>query len=350
MKKNEKKLSILLFILSIFFLSGKNINAQVTYIPFQDSCIWSVNVHKYMTCGDTVINGKEYLKVYSYYAAVPSEFAMKDASYYCAIRNDTTNKKVFGIYRRAIEIIDHHKAKQSTDTTEFLLYDFSLDIGDTTTVASFFFDNYIELWRVVRKESIVILGNGDQLSLSDNDSVMSLLDGSLRKRMLLEIIPEYNCFEVRGAQMWIEGIGSSNGVFTHSQTTCQIADLPFVQLLCFQQNEDILYKTELTSFDVNGDCYGPGFGGNINEITRSDLPIKIYPNPFVDAFILDISEVPELISGVGVIYNLFGQEIQRFYIYDTSTEINTIGLSKGVYFLQLTKKDQIIQTKKMIKI
>jgi len=343
------KLTILFVIICTFATQNNYIYCQTEYIPFQDSCIWSVNTHKYMTCGDTTINGKEYLKVYYHYENTVFEFDMAKAVYFCAIRNDTTNKRVFGIYRKAIDVIDEsRKLFKTTDTTEFLLYNFSLNIGDTITVASFFFGNYIELWQVVREGNVILLGEKEQLALSNNDSLMNMQDGSIRKRILLNIIPEYHFSDVRGAQMWIEGIGSSNGLFTPSQTTRGIADLPYTQLVCFQQGKNILYKTELTSFDKNSDCYDGGFGGNIGDGIKLISKILTYPNPTEGLFVVNLIDADEILPCEGIICNSIGQELHRFTIYDNHTNINLTGFAKGMYFFQLIKNNKVIQTNKII--
>jgi hypothetical protein len=74
--------------------------AQTNYTLFPDNAIWSVNTVKYKTFGDTVINNPHYLKVYQQEKLQPFEFDINKANYFCAIRNDTVNKKVLGIYHK----------------------------------------------------------------------------------------------------------------------------------------------------------------------------------------------------------------------------------------------------------
>jgi len=82
-----------LFLLSAFcfFSAGAQNNNpadEYQYVPIPNNHIWSVNTMKFKTHGDTVINNKEYLKVYRDEKFVPSEFDMNSAKYYCALRND----------------------------------------------------------------------------------------------------------------------------------------------------------------------------------------------------------------------------------------------------------------------
>ena len=111
------------------------------YHPFDMSnSEWSVNTVKYATFGDTIINNKHYSKVYKQENNVPFIFDIDEADYFCAIRNDTVRKQVFGVYKDPLDAFDEIHVGciiHGADTNEFLLYDFSIHLGDTVQVASF---------------------------------------------------------------------------------------------------------------------------------------------------------------------------------------------------------------------
>jgi hypothetical protein len=104
-------------------------NDEYQYVPIPDNHIWSVNMFKYKTCGDTIINDKNYLKVYQQYEREPFDFDLSKAEYYCSLRNDTLNKRVYVVYPYnwpygVYEYIAHYDYLflfYTTDTTEFLL-------------------------------------------------------------------------------------------------------------------------------------------------------------------------------------------------------------------------------------
>ena len=77
-------ISVLLLLSFVGSLQLKGQNAY-SYVPFADNSEWSVNFVKYKTFGDTIIAGKNYLKMYS--------FEANQTNYFCAIRNDTVTKK-----------------------------------------------------------------------------------------------------------------------------------------------------------------------------------------------------------------------------------------------------------------
>jgi hypothetical protein len=128
---------IIAFIFLISFAWGLQLKGQIvySYVPFTDNSEWSVNTVKYKTLGDTIIAGKNYLKMYSYEA--------NQTNYLCAIRNDTVTKKVYGIYHEPSTVYalnwygDPEALFTTTDTTELLLYDFSLQFGDSITIIFF---------------------------------------------------------------------------------------------------------------------------------------------------------------------------------------------------------------------
>ena len=84
---------------------GSGVMAQKTeYHPFADNAVWSVNNIKYATHGDTTICGRDYLKVYRQEEDHPFDFDVEQAEYFCAIRNDTVGKRVYGIYKEAATV------------------------------------------------------------------------------------------------------------------------------------------------------------------------------------------------------------------------------------------------------
>ena len=113
-----KKLTFLLILLLISIFS----NSQ-TYYTFPDSnAIWSqvskniydgtIHKHRFGLYGDTIINSKTYSKIYSLY---DSTLIHPNSTYYAAIREDSL-KRVYILF---------------VGFPEILLYDFSLNIGDT---------------------------------------------------------------------------------------------------------------------------------------------------------------------------------------------------------------------------
>ncbi len=173
---------------------------------------------------------------------------------------------------------------------EFVLYDFSLDTGDTIS-----FDSYCSL--VVTEIDSIALNNGEK-----------------RKRMKLDGIntPYESTF-------WIEGIGSVLGVDSHIINFCAF-DAPAV-LLCFYSDDELLYPESPPS------CYLT----DVNELIV-DPNITIYPNPFDDQ--ITFTDTERIFDNY-YIYDTQGKLVLEGNVESDLTEIHTKKLKGGVYYLTL---------------
>ncbi len=190
-------------------------------------CDW---MKYYRLNGDTIISGKEYLKLYGinhanswdYEYINIDHFELDSAEYIAAVREDSAHK---------VFIID------ADESTEFVLYDFALNEGDT-----FCFD-YIgfECYPVTYIDSV-------------------LIDGEYRKTI--------NFIDFSNYMVWIEGIGNSIGWFE-----LQLLGSWSWDLLCYSFEEDTIH------FSSNCSC-NPEYLtiGNNPQLS----PIKIFPIPASD--------------------------------------------------------------------
>ncbi|MFH0865220.1 MAG: hypothetical protein V1904_03440, partial [Bacteroidota bacterium] len=142
-----------LFLIAFLQINFTSIKAQ-TYHPFPtDSAQWSVRhtigspwsqfSYQYKMEGDTVINGITYHKIYyslDLYYGSPNE------TLHCFLREDTT-KKVFLKY----------PTSSGVDTTEFMLYNFNLNVGDTVTIKLFYPTDSLFKLIVVHIDSTLLL-------------------------------------------------------------------------------------------------------------------------------------------------------------------------------------------------
>jgi hypothetical protein len=302
-------LSLWLLILMVFFNAPQAAAQNYKYVPFADNATWSVNWDKYQTVGDTVIDNLHYLKVYrqSNYEH-PFEFDINQAYLTAFLRNDTVNKRV---YTRSINY-----------SSERLLYDFSLQIGDTVSLAdpegfrTYTFTRLDSLWNF--KDSLVVL----------NDSTIR------RQIFVAEIRDGY--FDSRSAQIWIEGIGSCRGIFAPREYFGACPPLP--QLLCYAQNDDLLFALPISGDDTNAnDCWGP-IGGKIENNTFFH-DIKLYPNPATDAINIEIKEIQDYQHAAISLYNIHGICLENKLISNSITAFNVSQYSSGLYFIEIRQQN-----------
>lgn len=128
MKNTSPPLYLLPFLISLIGFSSAKVNAQ-TYYFMNDSASWKVDFYgytiecfghcyewEYFISGDTIINSNSFKKIrMNYHSIWNQQYSSKNVG---AIREDVANKKV---YFRSFY----------NDTTQYLLYDFDLNVGDT---------------------------------------------------------------------------------------------------------------------------------------------------------------------------------------------------------------------------
>ena len=271
---------IIVFSLSIFVS-----NAQ-TY--FADDACWTeftVNIFtnsvenksQYYLDGDTLLNDKTYKKVVNRFP-----------NYYIgAIREEAG--KVFKQYTDYETMVDG----------EFLLYDFTVKVGDTIYSTS-------------------PSGELSQKPVVTKIDTVELLIGEKRKRFF---------FDKSLEKIWIEGIGSIGGLFSEAYehpTNGRIS-----HLVCFK-NDGIEYFKN-SSLCPNGDCcdlltavYNP----------KSLIPTTVLsPNPTNRFVRLDFSKTINSCKSVKLL-NALGSELYKSTsINQFNFELDLMNYSSGLYFV-----------------
>ena len=314
------------------------------YTPFPtENAQWSVNNEKYALHGDTIINEKKYSKVYKQTADEAFEFDIDKAEYFCAIRNDVENKRVYGVFKDNLEVYNHYN--EVIEETESLLYDFSLNLGDTIEVANFDeadIAGYIQYVKYVRVESIGIYkfdGSHSYVTLYDTDSIFCLNNGEQRKRILLNGIHESL------QQSWIEGIGSSDGPFVHAH----FSGLEYMpkRLLCYNENDECLYKQSSFDYDEDDDCFTNYYPDNVVENNEND--IMIYPNPATTNVEVSYTLPEGMTSATLVMTNTLGVNVKTAHLDgDNKTTLSLEELPSGIYFYTI-RCGENVKTGKLIK-
>lgn len=197
------------------------------------------------------------------------------------------------------------------DFGEGILYDFNLEIGDTTSVNNIFC--------------------GDELipiHIIDIDTVEYF--GESRKRWL---IGENGNVE----EIWIEGIGSLNGPLYTKYWYCIIC--PVWELLCYHKNNTLEYI-----MPGETDCYQNTVG--IEEsITKDEILIR--PNPVKKGNSIEIEMnfkplIVDLVNSSGILIQ------HHTSIQDRIIKFETNDLETGLYLIKITNQESKIQTLKII--
>jgi len=267
------------------------------YIPFPDTnSIWSVSTEKYVISGDTVINDNVYKKYFM--TRGDTTFTFERASYFAAVREDSSKR---------IWAIKHDLSIES------LQYDFSLNIGDTVTVTPIGDFDFRE--------------GSFNVEILDIDSIQ--IYQTYRKR-----------YYISDWEIWIEGIGSSMGLFHSGISTIGIVDIGYPELLCYEQDGNIQY------FTWDSICYKRIWVG-LPYKESSDNGYTLYPNPSSGKLIFHIDEFNmsncymEIFSNTGIL-------MKSFEITCSDLEIDCTDLASGIYIYHIKDEQWIFDTGKLL--
>lgn len=200
------------------------------------------------------------------------------------------------------------KVYELIDDTDYLLYDFALNVGDTFTVEA----------RNTWSEPMHLL-------VTTVDSI-ELMDQTKRKRLV------FKCPQDAGDRVWVEGIGDLAGLLS-VKTSCYI-DINN-RLSCFSEGGDLLYQDQFAE-----DCW---IITSTEDVERREL--SIHPNPARDNI-----QISGLHPSEAINYTIFsntGIIIRSGKTRDHTLSVGT--LPPGLYLLELHTQDQKV-TKKFVKV
>ena len=307
MKKIFLTISVLLFY--------SQIQAQTEH-PFPDSnAVWSyyrqyghepgppmsykwLTEHYAIFFGkDTTVNEKEYKKLFFYQTRT--------------IGYDSTTKGVIRIEGDKV-LYNPLPYWGGTDTNEFLLYDFGIELYDSIKI------------RLQWDDTVTLTCQGI-------DSI--LINDQYRKRWYIEFIESgfYN--------YWIEGIGSDYH-FLSSYEPFFSADFDLFDFMCFEQ-DSFLYQ-------LYDSCHMKGqFPDIVFEPSQPNNKISVFPNPVKDKSIINFSTNDAKEAEVQI-YSTKGQLLKTYRSGNQELVIYNKNYEKGIYFVKAIADSRVFTTKFII--
>lgn len=265
-----------------FPLIEENKTWNVLSVAFQPPFDTSFSTITYKATGDTIISSESYKNLFA-----SSEESPENWSLMCFMREDA-DKRVW--------------LRMDSEDDEFLMYDFSIDVGDSVLVGIY--------------EPVYLLV----------DSISEInINQTVRNKYWLScnMMPEYS-------ETWIEGIGSNKGI-CWSGSAFVVGG--WYWFLCMSENGELIYMNP--NYES---CY---LITDINEIEKSSL--KVFPNPTINTLSIENIENIE-IESISLL-NVKGQIIKQFDSNNTRLDISNI--SSGYYILKISHKNGVF-TKKLI--
>jgi hypothetical protein len=262
------------------------------------------NTEQNIIHGDTMIGGITYFKLYTTFhnrldvvilpplPPVPPIFSY-DSIGPSFLRQDTTANKVYYLAQ--------------VDSTERLIYDFNLQVGDTTPMQA------------------------PDFPVSVVDSIDTIIVfGKQVKRFFLSIGETFQNF-------FIEGMGGTNGLTYLRPAIGTLSGGIFItHLNCFQLGDSIFLHGDI-------ECPFIDFISATQKI--DDEPVlTVSPNPTQDVFTITISE--HLLNSTFTIVDEIGRLVHTFKL----TEINSSArlTSSGIYFWRIEQSGRLIRTGKIV--
>ncbi|MBI5541155.1 MAG: T9SS type A sorting domain-containing protein [Bacteroidia bacterium] len=300
--KTLMKLLLLLLICS-------NATGQTYYHFPLSNTIWNIYEHnvwsnsntemkRYAFFNDTVtINNKVYSKLYE---IDDTTINCSSANYLFPFREDSSKKVYFKI-----------------DTTEVLLYDFSLNVGDTIHYNYLFYGNFINPSNHFKRL----------------DSIGSIQINNLFRKIY------YFSGGITG-NTWIEGIGAidGEGLFAPIADICTCG-LTY-ELACVKQNDTAIWINN----PICNRCFCNLYL-NIENI-QTNIEITVYPNPTENSFKIDLAEMHNC-----TMLKLFSSDmklINQFNIENEKQIIINQNIKSGLYFIEISNGSNNKITRKII--
>ncbi|MCL2326925.1 MAG: T9SS type A sorting domain-containing protein [Bacteroidetes bacterium] len=269
----------------------------------------------------------------TYTTKIGNEIELNDTLYYQLVMTKDKHASVWENVGYLREDVENRKVyyKPKIDMSEILLYNFSAEVGDV-------FQSYDiqcldgtcgPLYNTRYEKAEIKVEAVDYIVIND----------TLRKRMEVRATTLNTTYQESQRHTWIEGVGNMNG-FLRSTDALSTMGREQLYLLCFLQNEELIYKPENAKSE---ECFvwqeTVGTGGNLSQ----NSGITVYPNPATD--ILTISAQDKNIALV----EIFDMSGQKMYNQTHGEEINVGSLAKGNYLLVIREDNGITTTLTFIK-
>ena len=210
---------------------------------------------------DTIINQQVYTKLTCSYSDQSTAI-----SWYEAALRFTEDKKVYIYY----------------DDTEYLLYDFDVQIGDTLQIFA-----GIDYYNFHNTYPHIVT------------AVDTLENGRLQVQLDVVVRDEYANQEEVFQKIWIEGVGSIDGIIHNNSIIC-VGGNGVRVLLCAYSDGDCVYTTDNPKYTPYGCVYNEG--DVINTVTSVVTPASSVKKI--------IKEGQLLILRDGKTYNVMGMEVK----------------------------------------
>lgn len=285
------------------FLISTQITIGQTYAPFPTSnATWEeafigfigseLETYNVM-CGDTIIDGVTQSKVYQY--------------------NADGNGEIYGPYYSGSIYEDNMKIYKNPGNE--LLYDFTLEVGDTFPIFT-------------SKHMVV-----ESIGTTD-------VNGEARLTVFFEPYQDWYRDE-----FWIAGIGSNFGLFSRGMYGADFD--PWTK--CVKENETLLHNFDpaINNCDFTFTSEECDVLSGTFTVAKNDFSTTVSPNPFSEKTVISFGE-KFIQNGELTIFNLNGQLLQTQQFSGSSIELERGNLTAGMFIFKIQNELGEISTGKIL--
>ncbi len=273
---------------------------QAQYLPLlEEGKQWSYYGNSTETVnfqGDSVVNGVVYKHLVGTHSML--------------LREDTATQQVFFF----------------KDSTEYLLYDFSLELGDTLTIYSPFseLDSIPIFVEVFRVDTLI-----DMLNTS-RKQIHSFLSINRSSPIGPTYLPINN---------WVEGIGGLDYYFS---VTFYPSWVPDYHLLCAWKDSVHIYQQNSQNI-----CYKASMSVDLNSSVNNT--IKLYPNPANSVVVFTFDSEHMQIKSL-TLHDMLGRKVlvKEYTSHSRTVELDVSALPSRMYSTRIEDSNGQVYVEKLI--
>lgn len=291
-----------------------------------DGYVMEMFSHKYFIDGDTLIENQTWAKIFFTNQYLGDVEMRGEMNYIAAIR-ENEQKQILARF---------------PNLPEFVLYDFSLEVGDTIWY------EYIAASGVSSNNPMVFwddeVGYLHYKVVADKDSVL-LENGQYRNRLILESF-HAGYGDLHIANHWVEGLGCTrwSGLF-HPIVVMRTDNGDGITFACFMQNDEVIYLDN----PYCDDCLCETFTAINNFGINKDEIIHIYPNPTNG--LLSVKIQPDYAKNATlIIADISGKKVMEKQVQNQpELTLDLSGHKSEIYIVQLLDlNNTLLDSKKFI--
>lgn len=217
------------------------------------------------------------------------------------MRNDSTARKVY--------------FRPAGQTTDKLLYDFSVVVGDS-----------INHWYLATS----------RLKVKSEDLIWMF--GKIRRRLLIQDYSNYVETSI------IEGIG---GIYGFASSALFALDPSSYDLECFSYKDSAYSEFSMSSYPIYSGTSCWLYSDIENAIQSS--PVSVFPNPVVDYLTVNIPQLNKGSRNKLQIMDIAGRQVSTYVIASAIETFDVKALSSGVYLWHIVADNKITGQGKLVK-